>query len=91
MLAHHAQAAGLAQAAFNYSLVAGREALRLSAASEAIFHLERSMQFVREASLPEMPDEADLQDLYTQLGQTYELIGQTENALAMNAERDKLS
>ena len=63
-LAHHAQAAGLAQAAFRHSLAAGREALRLSAVSEAIVHFERARQFVREASLPEAADEADLHDLY---------------------------
>ena len=56
VLAHHALAAGLAQAAFRHSLAAGREALRLSAVSEAIVHFERARQFVREASPPEMPD-----------------------------------
>ncbi|HSG44638.1 MAG TPA: AAA family ATPase [Anaerolineales bacterium] len=90
VLAHHAQATGLAQAAFNYSLVAGREALRLSAVSEAIFHLERAMQFVREALQPEMPDEADLRDLYMQLSRAYKLDGQKEKAFLMDAERDRL-
>ncbi len=56
VLAHHALAAGLAQDAFHYSLVAGREALQLSAVSEAIVHFEHAIQLVREASLPEMPD-----------------------------------
>jgi predicted ATPase len=89
VLAHHALAAGLAQAAFRHSLTAGREALRLSAVSEAIVHFERARQLVHEASLPEMPDEADLRDLYLQLGRAYELGGQTEKALAMDAERGK--
>ena len=90
VLAHHALAAGLAQAAFHYSLAAGREALRLSAVSEAIVHFEHAHQFVREAALPEMPDEADLRDLYTQLSRAYKLDGQMEKALAIEAERDRL-
>jgi len=91
VLAHHAQAAGLAQAAFHHSLAAGREALRLSAVSEAIVHFERARQYVREASLPETAAKADLRDLYLQLGRAYELGGQVEKALAIEAERDKLS
>jgi DNA-binding SARP family transcriptional activator len=91
VLAHHALAAGLAQTAFRYSLAAGREALRISAVNEAIVHLELALKFVREASLPDMPDVVDLQDLYMQLGRAYQLGGQTEKALAMDAERDRLS
>ncbi len=87
VLAHHALAAGLAQAAFHYSLAAGREALRLSAVSEAIVHFEHALQFVREAALPEMPEETELRDLYTQLSGVYKLTGQTEKALAIETER----
>ena len=58
--------------------------------SEAIIHFEHALQLVQGKTLPKMPAKADLQYLYTQLGQTYEMVGQTENALAMNAERDKL-
>lgn len=90
VLAHHAVSAGLPQAIFHHSLIAGREALRISAVREAIIHFENANQLVRETSLPEMPDKAELKDLYTKLGQAYELVGQTENALAMYAERDKL-
>jgi DNA-binding SARP family transcriptional activator len=90
VLAHHALAAGLAQAAFRHCLAAGREALRLSAASEAIVHFERAHQLVQEASLPDMPNEADFRDLYTQLSRAYKLSGQTEKALAMDAELEKL-
>jgi DNA-binding SARP family transcriptional activator len=90
VLAHHAQAAGLAQPAFGHSLAAGREALRLSAVSEAIVHFERAHQFVREASLPEAAAEVELRDLYMLLGKAYELGGQTEKALAIEAERDSL-
>ncbi|MFZ3078578.1 MAG: AAA family ATPase [Bellilinea sp.] len=91
VLAHHAVAAGLMQDAFRHSLAAGREALRLSAVSEAIVHFERALQFVQEKSLPEMPEEADLRELYLQLARVYELASQTEKASALDAERDKLT
>jgi len=91
VLAHHALVAGLAQVAFRQSLAAGQEALRILAVREAIVHLERARQFVLDASLPEIPDSADLQELYLQLGQAYELSGQPEKALAMGVERDRLS
>ena len=68
VLAHHAQAAGLAQAAFHHSLAAGREALRLSATDDAIVHFERALKFVQQASPSEMPDIADLSDLHRLLG-----------------------
>jgi DNA-binding SARP family transcriptional activator len=91
VLAYHALAAGLAQAAFRHSLAAGREALRISAVREAIVHLERAHQFVREASPPEMPCKADLRDLYLQLGRAYDLGGQPEKAVVIDAERDELA
>jgi predicted ATPase len=87
ILAHHALAAGLAQAAFHYSLAAGREALRLLALSEAIVHFEHALQFVREAALPEMPEETEIRDLYIQLSGVYKLTDQTEKALAIEAEQ----
>ena len=90
VLAHHAQAAGLAQAAFHYSLAAGRDALHLSAVSEAIIHFEHALQLVQEATLPEMPDVADLGDLYTQLSRAYKLGGQIGKAVAIEAERERL-
>jgi DNA-binding SARP family transcriptional activator len=90
VLAHHAQAAGLKQADFQHSLAAGREALRLSAVSEAIVHLERARQLVREVSLPEATAKADLRDLYMLLGKAYELGGQSEKAMAIEAERVQL-
>jgi DNA-binding SARP family transcriptional activator len=89
VLAHHALVAGLAQAAFRYSLAAGREALHLSAVNEALVHFERARLFLQEAALPEMPDEVDLRYLYTQLGQVYKLAGQMEKALAIDAERNR--
>ncbi len=90
VLAHHALAAGLVSAAFRHSLVAGREALRISAVRESIVHFERAYQFVQDASLPDMPDDRELRDLYTQLGRAYQLSGQWEKAFAMDAERDRL-
>lgn len=86
VLAHHALAAGMGQAAFRYSLAAGGEALRISAVSEAIIHFEHARQFVREAPLSEMPDKIDLRDLYMQLNRAYVLVGQMEKALEINAE-----
>ena len=58
--------------------------------SEAIVYFERALQFLQQQSLPEMPDEADVRELYLQLGRVYELASQTEKASALDAERDKL-
>lgn len=90
VLAHHALAAGLTKAAFDHSMAAGREALHLAALSEAVIHFERARQLVLEALSLEMPDKAEIRDLYTQLSYAYELGGQTEKALAMAGERDSL-
>jgi predicted ATPase len=87
VLAHHALSAGLTQAAFHYSLAAGQEALHLSALREAVVHFEHALQFVRQAALPEMPEETELRDLYTQLSGVYKLTAQTEKALAIDTER----
>jgi predicted ATPase len=89
VLAYHALAAGLIQSAFRHSLAAGREALRISAVSEAIVHCERARLLVRDASPSEMPGKADLQDLYMQLRRAYELDGQVEKALAIQAEGER--
>jgi DNA-binding SARP family transcriptional activator len=76
VLAHHALAAGLLQAAFQHSVAGGREALRLSAVSEAIVHFERARQMVKEMSLQEMPSEAEMQELDMLLSRAYEVGGQ---------------
>jgi DNA-binding SARP family transcriptional activator len=91
VLAHHALAAGLAQVAFHYSMTAGRNALHLSAVSEAIIHYEHALQFVRESVRSKMPEKAELRDLYIQLSRAYKLGGQMEKALAIDAERERLS
>ncbi len=46
VLAHHAHAAGLTEAAFQFGLAAGNEAMRLFAARDAIVHYERARQLV---------------------------------------------
>jgi len=79
VLAHHALTAGLWQDAFRHSLAAGREALRLSAVSEAIFHLERAMQIIHEETLPEMPQESEVRALENQLNQARERAAQMED------------
>jgi predicted ATPase len=90
VLAHHAFAAGMPQAAFHYSLAAGREALRLSAVNEAVVHFEHALQLTQETAHLEMPGKADLRDLYIQLSQAYKLGGQMEKSLAIEAERERL-
>jgi hypothetical protein len=91
VLAHHALAAGLAQAAFLHSLAAGQEALRISAVSEAIVHFEHARQFIREAAPSEIPGKTDISNLYMLLRRAYELGGQTEKTLEMDAECKKYS
>jgi len=59
------------QAAFHHSLAAGREALRLSAGSEAIVHFERARQIAQEMAQPDMPDDAELQELKILLDRAY--------------------
>ena len=83
VLAHHALAAGLAEAAFRHSLAAGQEALRLAAVSDAIVHFEKARQLVQEGSLVGAEFESHRRDLYVQLGRAYELGGQHEQALAV--------
>lgn len=75
VLAHHTPASG-------------QEALRLLTMGKAIIHFEHASQTMQEASPPEMPDKADLSDLYMQLELAYKMGGQTEKALAIGVERD---
>ncbi len=85
VLAHHALAAGL-PAAFYYSLVAGREALRISAINEAVVHLEHARRFMREASLQDYPGTEEVQELYLLLSRAYMLNGEAEKVAEMAAE-----
>jgi predicted ATPase len=93
-LAHHALAAGLAGPAFRHSLTAGREALRLFVASEAIVHFENARQLAREAltreALPLGPEPVShMRELYLQLGRAYELSGQHERVRAVYEEMEQ--
>ncbi len=90
VLAHHALAGGLTEAAFLRSLAAGEEALRLSAAGEAVAHFEKARHLAREASVGGAAFEAHLPDLYRQLGRAYELGGQPAQATAVYEELKKL-
>jgi predicted ATPase len=86
VLVHHALAAGLPEAALRHSLAAELEALRLSALAEARVHCRQARQLAWEVS-PVNPDfEAQIRDLYVQLGQAYELGGQPEQAQVVLAE-----
>jgi tetratricopeptide (TPR) repeat protein len=72
-LAHHALNAGLWLEAIQYSLAAGREAMRLLAAPVAIAHYETAWQLAEQLAWPEAVSGADRQDLYASLGRAYEL------------------
>jgi len=78
VLAHHALAAGLAQAAFQHSLAAGREALRISAVNEAVVHLTNARQFVQDPPTSDFPALADIQELDWLLSRVFELNGGTD-------------
>jgi DNA-binding SARP family transcriptional activator len=99
VLAHHALSAGLAHAAFHYSLAAGREALRLSVAGEAIVHFEQARRLAQEGPAQEAVAQegaqresaADFRNLYAELGRAYELDGQPEKALSVYQEMDRIA
>ena len=91
MLAHHALAAGLTEAAFRHSLAAGQEALRLAAMSDAIAHFEKARQLAQEGSLVGAEFESLRRDLYLVLGRAYEQNGQHEQASAVYAELERLT
>ncbi len=91
VLAHHAQAAGLAEAAFRHSLAAGQEAQDLVATGDAIVHFENALQLVREGALNDRELEAQIRDLYTLLAQAYELDGQPKQASVVYSELERFS
>ncbi len=80
VLAHHAAAAGLTQAAFRHSLSAGREALHLSALSEAIVHLKCARQIIRSAVSPDFVTDTELNDLNILLDKAYKMRNQVGKA-----------
>lgn len=91
MLAHQALAAGVTEAAFRHSLAAGQEALRLSAAGEAVIHFENARQLAQEDSLTGVTFEPYLRNLYLQLIHAYDLSNQPEKARAIYDQLPKLS
>jgi DNA-binding SARP family transcriptional activator len=86
-LAHHALAAGEKEAAFNYSLAAGDEALHLYAAQEAIAHYEQARATGDRLQLTN----DRLRNLYLPLGRAYELAGDYDRALAVYDELQALA
>ncbi|MBI5959599.1 MAG: AAA family ATPase [Chloroflexi bacterium] len=91
VLAHHALAAGLVEAAFSHSLAAGQDALQLAAMSDAIVHFEKARQLVREGALVGAEFESSRRNLYLQLGQAYELVNQHKQAVAVLDELERLT
>ena len=93
-LAHHALAAGLADAAARLSIAAGDEAMRLFAVRDAIAHYEQARRLVKR-SAGDGPEEApgsvvvapsDLSQLYLQLGWAYELQSSFAQAKSLYEE-----
>ncbi len=91
ILAYHALAAGLVIDAFQWSVVAGDEAMRLFAVRDALTAYERARQILKERMGPSQRDEATvrsrLQHLYERLGRAYELINEGEQAQALYREQ----
>ncbi len=83
-LAYHALAARLAEPAFHWMLAAGDEAMRVAAVRDAISFYEQARQLMGErvygldlrATFPA----AEIESLYTHLGQAYELHAEWEKA-----------
>jgi predicted ATPase len=78
VLAHHALAAGEEAAAFQRSLTAGHEALRLGATGEAMMHFERARQIAQDSSLSGAESGAEIRELYLKLSQAYDQGGQQD-------------
>ncbi|MCQ3977943.1 MAG: hypothetical protein DPW09_31330, partial [Anaerolineae bacterium] len=79
-LAHHALNAGLWAEAFQYSVAAGNEAMRLLAVRVAIAHYETAWQLAEQVALADTVSGADRQELYAGLGRAYELAQAWERA-----------
>ena len=91
VLAHHALMAGLMELAFEYTLAAGVEALRLSALGEAIVHFEKARHLAQEAALAGPVFEAQQNDLYRQLSRAYAADGRRDQAALVLAELARLT
>ncbi len=86
VLAHHAIVGGLAEAAIEQSVAAGDEALRLSAANEAVVHFEHARDFIHERSAAGAEPTKQIRHLYRQLGRAYELAGRPGQAAEAKKE-----
>jgi class 3 adenylate cyclase/tetratricopeptide (TPR) repeat protein len=84
-MAHHALAAQLAEPAFQYSVLAGDEAMQRYAMPEAVGHYENAGQLFRGGSAGE-PDSADIRHLFLQLGRAQELVWDYASAEATYLE-----
>lgn len=85
VLAYHALAAGLVEPAFHFSLAAGDEAMRVVAVPTAITFYEQARHLLQQPLPPSPSLQAtlptlEIEHLYTQLGQAYELNAQWEQA-----------
>src|SRR5579863_8477089 len=83
-LAHHALAAGLAEAAFHWSLAAGDEAMRVLAVRDALTFYEQARYLLAERlhglGLLTMLPAPEIEHLYIHLGRAYELNAEWEKA-----------
>jgi predicted ATPase len=84
-LAYQAQAAGLAEPAFRWSLAAGDEAMRMVAVRDAIAFYEQARHLLAEGLLGTgtMLPAPEIEHLYTHLGRAYELDNEWEKARAI--------
>jgi predicted ATPase len=87
VLAYQAQAAGLAEPAFHWSLAAGDEAMRVVAVRDAITFYEQARHLMAEPvqsyDLKAMLPAPEIEHLYTHLGRSYELNAEWEKARAV--------
>jgi predicted ATPase len=98
-LAHHAFAAGLAEAALRLSIAAGDEAMRLFAVRDAIAHYEQARRLVRRSDDYTLQAAqgnvavslADLSQMYLQLGWAYELTSEFAQAKSLYEEMLELA
>jgi tetratricopeptide (TPR) repeat protein len=83
-LAYHALAAGLAEPAFHWSIVAGDEAMRVFAVRDALTFYEQARHLMAERvhglGLLTMLPALEIEHLYIHLGRAYELNAEWEKA-----------
>lgn len=81
-LAHHALAAGLAEAALTHSAAAGAEAMAVFALRDAVYHYEQARTLLQTLATVEPL----AQTIYSKLGRAYELLGDLAAAEAVCRE-----